>query len=60
MSQKTFITRPLSFFTDYHAKALGEAGVIEVIVEAMKEHIDNAELCEIEFNTLVNITINGK
>ena len=59
MSQKTFITLSLSFFTDDHVKALGEAGVIEVIVKAMKEHINNADVCESGCGALWNIAINN-
>ena len=41
------------------AKA-GECGAIEVILSAMKTHMNNAGVCEAGCGVLGNITVNGK
>ena len=46
------------FTADNQAKA-GGAGAIDVIVSAMKTHIDNAGVCEQGCRALWNITVNG-
>ena len=38
----------------------GKGGAIEVILNAMRTHINNAGVCEDGFRVLINITVNGK
>ena len=38
----------------------GKEGAIEVILDAMRTHINNAGVCEIGYRVLGNITLNGK
>ena len=48
----------LGFTADNKVKA-GRAGAIDVIVSAMKTHINNAGVCEAGCRALSNITVNG-
>ena len=38
----------------------GECGAIEAILDAMKAHPNNADVCEQGCRALVNITVDGK
>ena len=49
---------PLGFTADNQVMA-GGAGAIDVIVSAMKTHINNAGVCEQGCCALWNITVNG-
>ena len=40
--------------------AAGKAGAIEVIVEAIENHMDNADICQQGCLILWSITLNGK
>ena len=48
----------LGFTADNQVKA-GRAGAIDVIVSAMKTHINNAGVCEHGCGALRRITVNG-
>ena len=50
----------LLVFTAGNRVTAGKAGAIEAIVEAMKTHIDNDDVCENGCCALANITTNGK
>lgn len=50
-------------FTKYIANNIiraGQSGAVELLVSAMKTHINSAGVCENCCNTLYNITVNGK
>ena len=38
----------------------GEAGAIDVILNAMRTHINNADICKWGCGALMRITVNGK
>ena len=46
--------------TDENKKRAGNAGAIDVILDMMKTHINNAEICGRGYCALGIITINGK
>ena len=46
--------------TDGNKVKAGGCGAIEVIVSAMKTHMNNAGVCEKGCRALCNITVNGK
>ena len=45
---------------DNQMRAGKEGGAIEVILNVMRTHINNAEVCEAGCGALYNITSNGK
>ena len=47
-------------FTDDNQVIAGKAGAIEVIVEAIENHMDNADICQQGCLILWSITLNGK
>lgn len=50
----------VSFYIEKNQGKAGEAGAIEVILNAMEIHINNAKVCEYGCEALWNITLDGK
>lgn len=54
-----FLNNRLKFIDDNKARA-GKAGAIDVILEVMKKHMNNWNVCYSGCGAIKNITANGK